>query len=460
MNIIKELQQQLGTDKVLIDKVDLICYSYDSSTYSNLPAAVLVPENKEDICQIMKLATKYKTPVVARGGGTSLSGGCIPLENALVLDTHKLNSIKEIDTKNLVAVVETGVITSTLHKAVEKLGLFYPPDPQSMNMSTIGGNIAVNAGGPRCFKYGVTKDYLLGLEVVLANGDILKIGGKTIKNVSGYDLIRLFAGSEGTLGIITEAVLRLIPLPQAKRTALAIFNTLEDAANAVSGIIEEKIVPATLELMDQDNMNLIEAATHVGYPTDVEAAILIEVDGRKTEVNEDINLISAVCKKLGACEVRIAQTPEESNALWAGRKAAYGCLAQNAFSVLTEDATVPRSQLVPAVRAIKAIAKKYNLNVPIIGHSGDGNLHPTILCDERNPDEALRAKKCLAEIAKAALELGGTLSGEHGIGICKREFMPWEFGETGMAVIKSIKEAFDPLYILNPGKIISKGEEA
>ncbi|MFZ5754220.1 MAG: FAD-binding oxidoreductase [Bacillota bacterium] len=458
VNAIRELKATLGEHKVLTAKEDLICYSYDSSPYICQPLAVAVPENREDVQAILKAASKYQTPVIPRGGGTSLAGGSVPSEGSIVIDMSRMNRILEIDTKNLVAVVQPGVITADLHRAVEAQGLFYPPDPQSMNMCTIGGNIATNAGGPKCFKYGVTKDYVLGLEFVLADGRVLRTGGKTIKNVSGYDLTRLFVGSEGTLGIITEIILRLIPLPQAKRTALALFNTLEEGAAAVSGIIERRIVPTTLELMDQDNMTLIEKAKHVGFPTDAEAGILIEVDGKPREVDEDIVRVAEICKEFGAREVRIAQTPEEAAALWAGRKASFGCLTHSTRSIFTEDATVPRSELVNAVREFKALGKKYNLRIPILGHTGDGNLHPSILFDERDSEEVARVEKCVDEMFALALKLGGTLSGEHGIGIAKRKYIPWEFGETGLEVLRNIKKAFDPLNILNPGKVVLLGE--
>lgn len=453
---LQEIQSNLGSENVLTSEEDLLCYSYDASPYSSMPSGIVVVSNTEDVSTVLKIASKYKVPIVPRGAGTSLSGGSIPLQNALVLNLQNLNKILEIDEQNLVAIVQAGVITSDLHKRVESLGLFYPPDPQSMNMSTLGGNAAVNAGGPRCFKYGVTGDYVLGLEAVLANGDIIRSGGKTIKNVSGYDLTSLLVGSEGTLAIITQLTLRLIPLPTAKRTALALFNTLEDGAAAVAGIIAKRIVPATLELMDQDNMVLIERARGVGFPLDAEAGILIEVDGRPQEVEEDIHIIAQVCKSFGAREVRLAQTAQDAAALWSGRKAAYGCLAQNARSVFTEDATVPRSQLVAAVRGFQELARKYNLSIPIMGHSGDGNLHPTILFDERDPAETERVSKCIDEMFEVALKLGGTLSGEHGIGICKRDYIPWEFGPAGTRILHNIKNAFDPYGILNPGKVLSQ----
>lgn len=456
--IVSELKEVLGSERVLTSKEDLVCYSYDATSLSYMPDLVVSALNTQEVSEIMKIASKYEVPVIPRGGGTNLCGGTVPIKGGIVLDLAKMDKIIEIDTENLVAVCQPGVITAEFQKEVEKTGLFYPPDPQSMAMSTMGGNVATNAGGPRCFKYGVTKDYLLGVEVVLADGRIIRTGGKTIKNVSGYDLTRLFAGSEGTLGIITEITVRLIPLPQAKRTALAIFDKLEKAAEAVFGIIKRKIVPTTLELMDQETMKLIEASKPAGLPTDAESAILIEVDGSKRDVDEQIMQVAEVCRELGARDVKVAETPEETAKLWAGRKSAFGVMAISAPTVFTEDATVPRSFLASMVKDIKNIAKKYDLKIPILGHTGDGNLHPIICFDERNKDELERVEKAIDEIFELAIKYGGTLSGEHGIGIAKQKYIPWEFGTDGLAVLQSIKDTFDPQNILNPGKVFLRSE--
>jgi glycolate oxidase len=455
---VKELEKKLGTEKILTSKEDLVCYSYDATSYSHLPDVIAIVNNAKEVSEVMKIASKYKVPVIPRGGGTNLCGGTIPVKGGIILDLAKMDKILEIDTENLAAVCQPGVITAELHKAVEKVGLFYPPDPQSMAMSTIGGNVASNAGGPRCFKYGVTRDYLLGLEVVLANGKVIRTGGKTIKNVSGYDLTRLFAGSEGTLGVITEITVRLIPLPEAKRTALVIFDNLDQAALAISGIVKKKIVPTTLELMDQETMQLIEKSKPVGLPTDADAAILVEVDGNKRDVDEQIVQVADVCRQFGARDVKIAETLEEATKLWAGRKSAFGVMALSAPTVFTEDATVPRSFLAPMIRDIKNIAKKYNLKMPILGHTGDGNLHPIICFDERNKEELEKVEKAIDEIFQLAIKYGGTLSGEHGIGIAKQKYIPWEFGEDGLSVLQSIKDALDPQNILNPGKVFLRSE--
>jgi len=457
--VIKELKEVLSPERVYTEKEDLVCYSYDATSFAYMPDVVVAALTTQEVAEVMKIAYKYEVPVIPRGGGSNLCGGTIPIKGGIILNLARMDKIIEIDTENLAAVCQPGVVTAEFHKAVEREGLFFPPDPQSMAMSTIGGNVATNAGGPRCFKYGVMRDYLLGLEVVLADGRIIRTGGKTIKNVSGYDLTRLIAGSEGTLGVVTEITVRLIPLPEAKRTALAIFDELEKGAEAVSGIIKRKIVPTTLELMDQETMQLIEASKPSGLPTDAEAAILIEVDGNKRDVDEQILQVAEVCREFGARDVKIAESAEDAARLWAGRKSAFGVMALSAPTVFTEDATVPRSYLAPMIKDIKNIAKKYNLKMPVLGHTGDGNLHPIICFDERNKDELARVEKAVDEIFQLAIKYGGTLSGEHGIGIAKQKYIPWEFGMDGLEVLQSIKTALDPKNILNPGKVFLRSEQ-
>ncbi len=451
--VLKKLTDIIGKENVFTAKEDLICYSYDSTPLDHLPDVVVAPLTRDEIVAIIKLANEYKIPVVPRGGGTNLSGGSVPIAGGIVLALHRMNKILEIDTDNLTVTVEPGVITAKLHQAVEKEGLFYPPDPQSMFMSTIGGNVAENAGGPRGVKYGVTRDYVLGVEVVTPTGEVVKAGGKTIKNVSGYDLIRLFTGSEGTLGVITQITLRLVPLPEAKRTLLALFDRLDDAAKAVSGIIKQRIIPTTLELMDHTSMELIESYKPVGFPMDVEGALLIEVDGSAADVDNQILKVEATCKACGAREVKVAQDAAQAAQLWAGRRSAFGAMARAARTIFAEDATVPRSKVPEIVRAIQQIAAKYQLTIPIMGHTGDGNMHPQILCDDRDPEEMKKVDAAIDEIFQAAIALGGTLSGEHGIGIVKQKYMELEFGPAGLDFMRAIKKAVDPNNILNPGKV-------
>ncbi|MDR3589210.1 MAG: FAD-linked oxidase C-terminal domain-containing protein [Negativicutes bacterium] len=456
--VVNKLTAILGRENVFTTKEDLICYSYDSTPYDHLPDCVIAPVKTEEIAAVMKLANEYKFPVVPRGGGTNLSGGSIPLEGGVVIALHRMNKILEIDADNLTATVETGVITAALHQAVEKQGLFYPPDPQSMYMSTLGGNVAENAGGPRGVKYGVTKDYILGLEFVTPTGEVVRVGGKTIKNVSGYDLIRLFAGSEGTLGVITEITVKLLPLPEAKRTLLAMFDSLDAAAQTVSDIIKQRIIPTTLELMDQETMQLIEAFKPSGLPLDAAGALIIEVDGSSAEVDRQIVKVADTCKACGAREVRVAANEAEATQLWTGRRSAFGALSRSCKAVLAEDATVPRSKVPEMVKRIKEIAAKYNLSMPTLGHTGDGNMHPQILIQKQDEEEMKRVDAAVDEIFQAALALGGTLSGEHGIGISKQKYMDWQFSKAGLDMMRAIKKAVDPGNILNPGKIFLRGE--
>ncbi|KJS12665.1 MAG: FAD-binding protein [Peptococcaceae bacterium BRH_c8a] len=452
-DIIAQLCAIVGKQNVLTSPEDLVCYSYDAGTVSHLPEVVVIPGTVEEISQVMELANHNRLPVVPRGGGTNICGASIPLSGGMVMVMQRLNRIMEIDADNMVAVVQPAVNTASFHATVEELGLFYPPDPQSAHMSTIGGNVAQNAGGPRGLKFGVTRDYVLGLQAVLADGRILRVGGKTIKNVTGYDLIRLFTGSEGTLGIITEVTLRLIPLPETNRTMLAIFDDLLDGAAAVAAVIKAKIIPTAMELMDQETMKLVETTKPCGLPVDAQAVILIQVDGRDNEVTEQAERIKKLCLACGAREVKLARTEKESAELWAGRRAAFICMAMKSPTPIVEDATVPRSMLPHMVNKIKQIASKYDLFIPIMGHAGDGNLHPIICTDERNQAEMARVHQAIDEIFRETISIGGTLSGEHGIGLAKRKYIETEFGEVGVSVMRQIKQALDPNHILNPGKV-------
>lgn len=345
-----------------------------------------------------------------------------------------------------------------LHAAVERLGLFYPPDPASLSVSTLGGNVAEGAGGPRAVKYGTTKDYVLGLEVALPTGEVIRTGGKTVKNVSGYDLTHLFVGSEGTLGFIAEITVRLIPLPEAKHTLLAVFDRLDDAAEAVADVIAARVVPATIDIMDQTTMRYVEAYKPTGLPLDAEAVLLIEVDGSEQEVGRQSALVERVIRSHNGRKVQVARTAEASERLWTARRMAGGALAAAAPTVITEDATVPREKVPEMVRALHGLGRKYDVVVALMGHIGDGNLHPLILTDERKKDEWERVEKLVAEIFQSALALGGTLSGEHGIGLVKRPWMRAQFGEAGVEIMRKIKRVFDPNNIMNPGVMIPDEE--
>ena len=364
-----------------------------------------------------------------------------------------MDKILEIDEENLVAVVEAGVITYKLQEEVEARGLFYPPDPGSLKTSTIGGNVAENAGGPRAFKYGVTRDYVLGLEVVTPEGEIVSVGGKTVKSVTGYDLIRLYTGSEGTLGIITKIYLRLIPKPEAKKTMMVSFPRLDDAARSVTEIIKRGIIPVTLEIMDDRTIQCVENHKKMGLPLDVEAILIIEVDGPRLLLDGQAQLIAELCQNNGAQQVRIAETDEEREKIWAARRAVSAAVVQIKPTKISEDIAVPRMAIPEMVRRLKEIARRYQLDLVIFGHAGDGNLHPNILCDQRDHDEMQRVEKAIGELFKAAVELGGTLSGEHGIGTMKAPYLKLEIGEAGYDVMMKIMKALDPNNILNPGKI-------
>ncbi len=452
-NLAKHLKRILGKEKVFHTPEDCLCYSYDGTFKTGIPGVVVRPSSTEEVAAVVKLASQEGIPVVPRGAGTGLSGGAVPLEGSLVIDLTAMNRIVKIDPAEMLAVVEPGVITAHLHKKVENMGLFYPPDPSSANVSTIGGNIAECAGGPRGLKYGVTRDYVLGLEVVLAGGEVIQCGGETIKNVSGYDLCGLFVGSEGTLGIITRANLRLLPKPQARQTIRADFKTIEGAAGTITAIIGAGVIPAALELMDDVTIRCVENFLRTGLPLDVEAILLMEVDGPAVSLPGQVRTIAALCRQHGAARVKVAETEAEGVELWRARKAVSPAVVQVKPTKISEDATVPRKNIPAMIRGIKEIARKHNLVIAIFGHAGDGNLHPNILVDKSNPEEMERAEAAIEEMFRLALSLGGTLSGEHGIGLLKAPFLEMEFGRAGVAVMRRIKEALDPPGILNPGKI-------
>jgi glycolate oxidase len=453
-SIIAELQQIAGQEGVLSSPEDLAVYSYDGTFAEHRPHIVVLPRSIEQVSRVIQLAARERVPVVTRGMGSGLAAACVPFCGGIALSMTRMNRILEIDQENAAVHVEAGTITADLQSAVERLGLFYPPDPSSLKHSTIGGNIACNAGGPRCLKYGVTGDYVLGLTIVLADGRVLRSGGKPIKDVVGYDLKALFTGSEGTLGIITEALLRLVSKPKAACTALVEFSKLEDASRTVNTILSAGLVPATIELMDETAIACIEEAMHLGLPLDVEATLLIETDGMEAETPQrEIEAIAKICKACGAGQVRVAKDERERSNLWKARRSISPALARQAPNKLGEDITVPRSAIPEAIRQIKEISKKYGLPIVIFGHAGDGNLHPNILFDKRDPKQWKKVEQMVAEEFEAALRLGGTLSGEHGVGVLKRPYMQQALGDVSIDIQKRIKAALDPLNILNPGKV-------
>lgn len=454
-NILTQLEALVGKDGVLSTPEDLAVYSYDGTFAEHRPDVVVLPRNTHQVSHVVQFAAQERLPVVTRGMGSGLAAASVPFSGGITLATTRLNRILEIDTVNATVHAESGVITADLQAAVERRGLFYPPDPSSIKHSTIGGNVACNAGGPRCLKYGVTGDYVLGLTVVLADGRVLHTGGKSIKDVVGYDLTALFTGSEGTLGVITEVLLRLVARPRATQTAFAEFPSLEDASRTVNAILAAGIVPATLELMDETAIHCIEEALPLGLPMDVEAILLIETDGADQDaVWREIQEIGEICNGKGARQVTIAQNETERAKLWQARRSISPALARKAPNKLGEDITVPRSAISEAIRRIKAISRKYDLPIVIFGHAGDGNLHPNILFDKRDPEQWAKVAQMAAEEFALALELGGTLSGEHGVGALKRPYMQQAQGPLAIEIQKRIKAALDPINILNPGKVL------
>ena len=447
-------------DDVLTRKVDLVTYSYDATADvpRQIPDVVVLPTNTKQVQDIVNLARTRGIPIYPRGAGTNLSGGAIPLRGGIVLSFQKMNQILEVDPENLTATVQPGVVIQALNNAVSGHGLIYPPDPGTVATATMGGSVAENSGGLRGLKYGVTKHYVMGMEVVLANGDKVRFGGKTVKNVTAYDFSSLFVGSEGTLGIITEITVKLIPAPRFRRTMLATYQTIEDAGNTVAGIIKAHVIPATLEILDHKTIEAVEAYAHVGLPTDAEALLLIEVDGMVEAgvEREAHDVIATVSANRG--NLRLANSDAERDQLWAARRAALPALASLNNTVILEDATVPRSRITDMLVACADIGRKYNLVLGTFGHAGDGNLHPTIMADKNNADEMARVHKAVAEIFETALGFGGTLSGEHGIGIAKMSFLRDEIGDSGLNLMRNIKDALDPTHLFNPGKLVPERE--
>jgi glycolate oxidase len=455
--LVRELQAIVGRDGVIHAPEDLLVYEYDATIERGLPEAVVLPTTVEQVSQVVKLARRRDLPVVARGAGTGLSGGAIPAAGGLMLVMTRMRRILEIDAENRLAVVEPGLVNLDLSAALSPYGLYYAPDPSSQKACTLGGNVAENAGGPHCLAYGVTTNHVLGLEVVLADGQIVWLGGKTADR-PGYDLRTLVIGSEGTLAIVTKIIVRLLPLPEATVTLLAIFNEMEQASQAVSAIIGKGILPAALEMLDKVTMRAVEEAVHAGYPPDADAVLLIEVEGWQDSVGEQAEAVRAICKDMGAREVRIGFTPADREALWAGRKGALGALGRLAPSYYILDGTVPRSKLPQVLRGVYQVAEKYGFPIANVFHAGDGNLHPNIAFDESQPDQAEKVLEAGAEIMRLCVDAGGTITGEHGIGMEKRDFMRWIFSDDDLEAMKRIQVAFASEQRFNPGKIFPAAE--
>jgi glycolate oxidase len=448
-----KLAAVVPAERILSDLAERFSYSFDASFGEYLPEAVVQPKDAEEISRIMRLANEERFPVYPRGAATSLSGGPLPVQGGVVLDMSRLNGTLVIDRENLLAIVSPGVITGDIHREAEAVGLFYPPDPSSAHVSTIGGNLLENSSGPKGLKYGTTKEYVIGLEAVAPTGEIFRTGGKTVKNVTGYDLTRLIVGSEGTLAIVTEAILRLIPKPADRRTLLAAFPRLIDSGHAITAVLSAGILPAAMEMMDNSCIRAVEAYQPCGLPLEAEAVVILEVDGHAAAVEEEIGRCAEIFRNTGATEVRVAKTAGERDDIWRSRKMISPAITRMGPTKISEDATVPRSQIPAMMERLMAIRDKYKLNLVVFGHAGDGNLHPNIITDKRNVEEMKRVEEAVGEIFQAAIDLGGTLSGEHGIGLMKAPYMERELGRDGLMMMKKIKEAWDPNNILNPGKI-------
>jgi len=455
--ISKQLRDVVGEKYFRTDQEALVAHSYDGTPMLQaLPDGVIYPETTEHVCEIMKIASASHIPIITRGSGSNLCGGTTPLQGGIVMVMHRMNKILEIDMENLTATVQPGVITGKFIAHVEGMGLFYPPDPSSMKISTIGGNIAECSGGLRGLKYGTTKDYVLGLTAVLPNGSVIHTGGKLTKDVAGYDLTKLLVGSEGTLAVITEAILKLIPQPKTKKTMIAMYKDIYGAARTVSSIIKGQIIPATLEILDNTTIRVVDDFAKIGLPLDMAAILIIEQDGEPEMVERDIDKIFTICKEEQADRIEIAATREEAEKLLTARRSAFTALARLRPTTILEDATVPRSKIADMILRTNAIAQKYNVNIATFGHAGDGNLHPTATTDARDHEEVHRVEEAFSEIFEAAIELGGTITGEHGVGIVKAPYLEWKVGTAAVDVMKGIKLAFDPLNILNPGKVFAK----
>ncbi|MDY6855318.1 MAG: FAD-linked oxidase C-terminal domain-containing protein [Thermodesulfobacteriota bacterium] len=452
-NIVNTIKKIVGKENVYCELEERICYSYDATNERYLPDLVVFPANAHEISEILKIANHKSFPVIPRGAGSGFSGGTLPIKGGLVLCMARFNRVLSIDSENLIAFVEPGVVTGHFQKKVEKQGLFYPPDPASLSFSTIGGNVAECAGGPKAVKYGVTKDYVIGLEVVLPTSEIISTGVQTVKGVVGYDLTKLIVGSEGTLGIITRVIVKLLPKPESSKTIMGIYPKLDDAAKTVSDIIASKIIPSALEFMDQNAIVCVEDFLRIGLPVDAEAILLIEVDGNCETVNRDASKIKQICFANKADRAEIAGDTQSKENLWRARRAISPSLFKISSSKINEDITVPRSKIPDILKTINGIAKRYNLKIVNFGHAGDGNIHVNIMIDKKNEKESDLAKKAVKEIFQATLDIGGTLSGEHGIGTTKVPYLNMELGNLEVQVMKKIKKVFDPNNILNPGKV-------
>lgn len=456
--LIRELRSAIGRRWVLHAPEDLLVYEYDATIERGLPEAVVLPNSAGQVAAAVRIARRHGVPVTPRGAGTGLSGGAIPCEGGIVIATPRLNRILEVDPDNCLAVVEPGVINLHISEAVARYGLFYAPDPSSQKACTIGGNVAENAGGPHTLRYGATTNHILGLEIVTPDGEIMWLGGKTA-GTPGYDLTGVVVGSEGTLAIVTKAVIRLLRRPESTITLLAIFDEVLYASETVSAIIAAGILPAALEMIDKNTMDAVEEFAHCGYPPDAGAALLVEVEGLADETRGQADAVREICAKSGAHEVRVGTDPAERERLWTGRKAALGALGRKAPSYYILDGVVPRTKLPGVLAGVYEACARHGFPVANVFHAGDGNLHPNILFDERVPGAKDQVLDLGEEIMRLCVDAGGSITGEHGVGYEKRDYMSWIFTEDDMEVMSRLKLAFGAVEGFNPGKVFpsSKG---
>jgi glycolate oxidase len=463
MNVHRDCFQQLeeivGRAHFSDRQEDLVCYAYDATASVYLPDAVVFPASAQEVSAVMKLAGAYQVPVIPRGGGSGLTGGALAVKGGIVVVFSRMNRIVEIDQDNLIARVQPGVITAEFQDRVKHHGLFYPPDPSSADFSTMGGNLAECAGGPKAVKYGVTRDYVLGLEAVLPTGEIIKTGVRTAKGVVGYDLTRLIVGSEGTLALITEATVKLLPLPEAVKTMTAAFDSMNTAARAVSAIIRSPSIPRTIEFMDNAAIRLAEVYLQAGLPVDAGALLIMEVDGKAQEIHSLARGLEQHSRQLGATAVTVAQNQAEAQRLWQARKAISPALFRLAPHKINEDIVVPRSRVPELVAKIDELRRRTGLTMVAFGHAGDGNIHFNIMLDKSDRQALEKANRAVDELFEATLALGGTISGEHGVGITKAPYFRKEIDDETMSLMKRIKAAFDPLELLNPGKIFPESTD-
>jgi len=443
---------ELLPGKTSTDPEDILCYGFDASGLEAPPAAVVWPHDTSDVIKVMEYAYTNGIPVIPRGAGTGMTGGAVPSQGAIILSMEKMNRIIELDEQNLTVLVEPGVLNGILQRELERHKLFYPPDPASMNFCTIGGNVAENAGGARAIKYGVTKDYVLGLEAVLPDGRLIKTGVKTAKGVVGYDLTGLLVGSEGTLAVITKIRLKLLPLPQEVITLMVLFRELEQSGVAVTRIISEGIIPRTLEFLDRETIKAVENYKPIGLPDDVDALLLIELDGAPSVITRDAEKISGICGELDG-EVIMAQNERAREKLWEARRSVSPALFHISPTKINEDIVVPRSRLPEMLKILRGFSESTGIRIVNFGHAGDGNIHVNLMVDRNNKEEYEKATKLVGDIFRATLDLGGTISGEHGVGLTKKEYITMEIPPDELELMKKIKAVFDPKNILNPGKI-------